>query len=92
MEKLITSIDQHGRMLIPSEIRERFNIHPGDKVTLEIYENDIKIISANQIIDEMHIIFTKNQDDRKDSAVDDFINRKREEYKIEEVRNTKNGQ
>jgi bifunctional DNA-binding transcriptional regulator/antitoxin component of YhaV-PrlF toxin-antitoxin module len=27
-EKIITSLDQHGRMLIPSNIRERFNISP----------------------------------------------------------------
>ena len=91
MKKLVTNMDQHGRVLIPSEIRERLNIQPGDKVNLEVYENELKIISANQIIDEMHAIFTKNQSDRKDSVVDDFINRKHEEYQIEEERNIKNG-
>ena len=39
----------------------------------------------------MHAIFTKNQSDRKNSAVDDFINRKHEEYQIEEERSIKNG-
>jgi hypothetical protein len=39
----------------------------------------------------MYAIFTKNQSERKDSVVDDFINRKHEEYKIEEIRNSKNG-
>ena len=58
-------MDQHGRVLIPSEIRERLNIQPGDKVNLEVYENELKIISANRIIDEMHAIFTKNQNSRK---------------------------
>ncbi|WP_417905525.1 AbrB/MazE/SpoVT family DNA-binding domain-containing protein [Candidatus Tisiphia endosymbiont of Micropterix aruncella] len=91
MEKLITNMDQHGRVLIPSEIRERLNIQPGDKVNLEVYENEVKIINANQIIDEMHAIFTKNQNNRKDSVVDDFINRKYEEYQIEENRSIKNG-
>jgi AbrB family looped-hinge helix DNA binding protein len=91
MEKLVTNMDQHGRVLIPSEVRERLNIQPGDKVNLEVYETELKIISANQIIDEMHAIFTKNQNDRKDSVVDDFINRKHEEYQIEEERNIKNG-
>ena len=61
MEKLVTSMDQHGRVLIPSTIREMLNLQPGDKVNLEIYKNEVKIISANQIIDEMHAIFTKNQ-------------------------------
>ncbi len=71
MEKLVTSMDQHGRVLIPSVIREKLNIQPGDKVNLEVYENEVKIISANQIIDEMYAIFTKNQNNRKDSVVDD---------------------
>jgi AbrB family looped-hinge helix DNA binding protein len=91
MKKLVTNMDQHGRVLIPSEIRERLNIQPGDKVNLEVYENELKIISANQIIDEMHAIFTKNQNSRKDLVVDDFINRKYEEYQIEEERSIKNG-
>jgi AbrB family looped-hinge helix DNA binding protein len=90
MEKLITNMDQHGRVLIPSEIRNILNIQPGDKVNLEVYENEVKIISANRVIDEMHTIFTKNQNNKKDSIVDDFINRKREEYKIEEKRKIKN--
>jgi AbrB family looped-hinge helix DNA binding protein len=91
MAKLITNMDQHGRVLIPSEIREMLSLQPGDKVNLEVYENELKIISANQIIDEMHAIFTKNQNSGKDSVVDDFINRKHEEYQIEEERNIKNG-
>jgi AbrB family looped-hinge helix DNA binding protein len=91
MKKLVTNMDQHGRVLIPSEIRERLNIHPGDKVNIEVYENEVKIINATKIIDEMHAIFTKNQNDRKDSVVDDFINRKHDEYKIEETRSIKNG-
>ena len=91
MEKLVTSMDQHGRMLIPSEIRIMLNIHPGDKVNLEVYDNEVKIINANKIIDEMYAIFTKNQSERKDSVVDDFINRKRKEYQIEETRSIKNG-
>jgi AbrB family looped-hinge helix DNA binding protein len=52
MERLTTSMDMHGRMLIPSHIRERPNIHPGEKVTLEIENNQIKIINANHVIDE----------------------------------------
>jgi len=91
MKKLVTNMDQHGRVLIPSEIREKLNIQPGDKVNIEVYENEVKIISSNQIMDEMYSIFTKNQSDRKYSVVDDFINRKQEEYKIEEERSIQNG-
>lgn len=90
MERVITSMDGHGRMLIPSSVRERFNMHPGEKITIEIDNKEIKIINADYIIDEMHKIFTKNQTDKKKSAVDDFIARKRQEYLIEESRSKKN--
>ena len=42
-------MDQHGRVLIPSGVRERLNIQPGDKVNLEVYENEVKIINSNKI-------------------------------------------
>ena len=92
MEKLITSMDQHGRMLIPAEIRERLNIKPGDKVNLEIYDDEVKIINANKIIDQMYEIFTKNQTDKIGGAVDDFISEKHKEYEIEETRSKRNGE
>lgn len=90
MQRLVTSLDQHGRMLIPAHIRDKLNIHPGEKVTLEVYENEIKIINTDQVIDEMHSIFTKNQAGRNYSVTDDFIDRKRQEYSIEESRGNKN--
>ncbi|ABV79744.1 Transcriptional regulator [Rickettsia bellii OSU 85-389] len=31
VERVLTSMDQHGRVLIPVSIRERFNMHPGEK-------------------------------------------------------------
>ena len=60
-EKIITSLDQHGRMLIPSNIRERFNISPNDKVTIELTEDALVIRNVDYIINEMNAIFTKNQ-------------------------------
>ena len=83
MEKITTSMDQHGRMLIPSKIRHILNIKPGDKVNLAISDNEVKIIGADQVIDEIYSIFTKNKN-IDHSAVDDFINQKREEYNLEE--------
>lgn len=90
MERIITSMDQHGRMLIPSSVREKFNIQPGEKVAMEIDENEIRIISADYVIDEMYKIFTKNQTGEKISIVDDFNDKKHQEYLIEESRSKKN--
>ncbi|WP_341793958.1 MULTISPECIES: AbrB/MazE/SpoVT family DNA-binding domain-containing protein [unclassified Rickettsia] len=77
-------------MLIPSSIREKFNMHPGEKITIEIDNKEIKIINADHIIEEIHELFMKNQSNRKISVVDDFIARKRQEYLIEEARSSKN--
>lgn len=90
MERIITSMDQHGRMLIPSSVRERFNMHPGEKITIEIVDDEIKIINADHVIDEMHDLFMKNQTGKKISVVDDFIDKKHQEYLIEEARSNKN--
>ena len=87
MERLTTSIDQHGRMLIPSHIRERLNINPGEKVILEIDGNQIKVVNIDLVIDEMHNIFTQNNN----GSVEDFINHKRSEHILEEARASKDG-
>ena len=60
-EKIITSLDQHGRMLIPSYIRERFNISPNDKVTIELTEDALVIRNVDYIINEMNAIPIGNE-------------------------------
>lgn len=90
MERIITSIDQHGRMLVPLSVRTRYNMHPGEKITIEINDDEIKIINADQVIDEMHELFIKKQTNKKNSIVDDFIAKKCQEYLVEEERSNKN--
>ncbi len=89
-EKIITSLDQHGRMLIPSNIRERFNISPNDKVTIELTEDALIIRNVDYIINEMNAIFTKNQTVKKENIVEDFIEDKRKDFKTEQARENAN--
>jgi len=89
-EKIITSLDQHGRMLIPSNIRERFNISPNDKVTIELTEDALVIRNVDYIINEMNAIFTKNQTVKKENIVEDFIKDKRKDFEIEQARENAN--
>jgi AbrB family looped-hinge helix DNA binding protein len=89
-EKIITSLDQHGRMLIPSNIRERFNISPNDKVTIELTEDALVIRNIDYIINEMNAIFTKNQTVKKENIVEDFIKDKRKDFEIEQARENAN--
>lgn len=90
MERLTTSIDQHGRMLIPARIREKLKIALNDKITIEVEQNSIKIINTDSIIDEVHNLFTKNKITAENSIVEDFINQKRQDFLIEENREVKN--
>ena len=92
MKKIITNMDRHGRIMIPSEVRKLLNIKPGDKVNLEICENEVKIIDANKVISQMYSIFTKNRNDRQDFVIDDSIAGEKEECQIEEIREVKNEQ
>ena len=89
-EKIITSLDQHGRMIIPSNIRERFNISPNDKVTIELTEDALVIRNVDYIINEMNAIFTKNQTVKKENIVEDFIKDKRKDFEIEQARENAN--
>ena len=89
-DKIITSLDQHGRMLIPSNIRERFNISPNDKVTIELTEDALVIRNVDYIINEMNAIFTKNQTVKKENIVEDFIKDKRKDFEIEQARENAN--
>jgi len=89
-EKIITSLDQHGRMLIPSNIRERFNISPNDKVTIELTKDALVIRNVDYIINEMNAIFTKNQTVKKENIVEDFIEDKRKDFKTEQARENAN--
>lgn len=89
-EKIITNLDQHGRMLIPSNVRERFNISPNDKVTIELTEDALVIRNVDYIINEMNAIFTKNQTVKKENIVEDFIEDKHKDLEIEQARENAN--
>lgn len=36
----IVSVDDRGQMVLPKEVRDRANIHPGDKLALVSWEKD----------------------------------------------------
>jgi len=92
MEKLVSHMDQHGRLLIPASIRKMLHIHPGDKVNLEVFDHQVTIMSADKAIDEMHALFTKNKDHTKTSILQDFIDCKREEDALEDSRSLHYGE
>ena len=52
----VVGVDERGQMVLPKEVRERANIHAGDKLALVSWENDGKIcclalIKAEELAD-----------------------------------------
>jgi AbrB family looped-hinge helix DNA binding protein len=39
----LTSVDERGQMVLPKDIREKANIHPGDKLAIVSWEKDGQI-------------------------------------------------
>jgi antitoxin PrlF len=39
----LVSIDERGQMVLPKELREKANIHPGDKLAVTTWEKDGKV-------------------------------------------------
>jgi AbrB family looped-hinge helix DNA binding protein len=48
VESLI-SVDERGQMVLPKEIRDKANIHPGDKLALVSWEKDGRICCISLI-------------------------------------------
>ncbi len=83
-----TYMDRNGRILIPIEIRKQYNMHPGDNFLLQTDDEEIKILNIDTSIDEMHALFFKHKSSTGKSVVEDFLSKKREEFKIEQIRET----
>ena len=45
----MVSIDERGQMILPKEIRDRANIHAGDKLAITSWEKDGKICCISLI-------------------------------------------
>ena len=39
----LVSVDERGQMVLPKELREKANIHPGDKLAVTTWEKDGKV-------------------------------------------------
>jgi AbrB family looped-hinge helix DNA binding protein len=45
MDELTTTIDKHGRIVIPAAIRRRIGVKPGDHVVLIAQADQVRIVS-----------------------------------------------
>lgn len=47
-----THIDGNGRLLLPVEIRRKYNLNNGSPVVIRIINDEIKLVNVSQIIAE----------------------------------------
>lgn len=86
MQKIRTQIDMHGRVLIPATIRKKLNLKPGDTLTLRATEDEIKMVSMKSVIREARELLKKYKNPDS-SMVDEFIEMRRQESRLENIRN-----
>ncbi len=54
-----THIDDNGRLLIPSEIRKKFDLKNGSAVVIRVIDNEVKLINISQMLNEAQNIMRK---------------------------------
>jgi AbrB family looped-hinge helix DNA binding protein len=54
-----THIDNNGRLLIPVELRKKYNLNNGSAVVIRIIDNEIKIVNISQMITEAQDLIRK---------------------------------
>lgn len=75
MRELSTQMDKHGRLLIPSQIRNSLNYNAGDKFIIRSNNDELHIMSLNKAIKNAQNLF-KKYNKSSDSAVEEFLKQK----------------
>lgn len=78
-----THIDHNGRLLIPSQVRKRFNMKAGDAFVLRVIDNEIKVVSLNQVLSEVQDLVSKYIP-QGTSLIEELRELRSEEAQIEE--------
>lgn len=88
MKHLRTHIDDNGRILIPSTIRKKYNIKPGDVYVLRMIDDEMHFINLEKVIKEAQSLFRKYvpENTSQINVVDNFLADKRKEAEIEATR------
>ena len=75
-------VDNRGRIPLPSAVKKNFNISNGDTIIFRVINDELKLFPMSHVIHELQSTFLKYKKDNA-NMVDDFINMKRDEAKLE---------
>jgi AbrB family looped-hinge helix DNA binding protein len=77
-------VSANGRVCIPADVRARLGLKDGDTVMLSETENGLMLQTPDQLLKEARARFKAIRGSREGSAVDEFLEWKREETRREE--------
>lgn len=83
MEGVRTSIDLHGKVLIPAKLRKELKFQQGDTLVIRKVGNELRLISLNSVLEKIQEDF-KSRSKTKKSAVAEFLADKKAEHAAEE--------
>ncbi len=83
MEEIRTSIDNHGKVLIPAKLRKELQFKRGDILVVRKVNNELRLMSLNSVLSKIQHDF-KLRSTSKKSAVSEFLELKKNENQLEE--------
>jgi AbrB family looped-hinge helix DNA binding protein len=81
---LRTTIDSHGRMLIPSSIRKLLDYRTGDTIIIRAINKELHALKLEQVVAEAQAIISQYVEADK-SMLEEFLQMRREEFAKEEA-------
>ncbi len=85
MLEIKTNLDVHGKMLIPVQIRKALNLKDGDSLLIRVVDNELRVSSLKTVMKQIQENFKKCSKSEK-PALDEFLEMKYEEQKLEECK------
>ncbi len=78
-------MDKHGRLLIPSVIRNALNYKYGDSFVVRVVGDELRVVGMQKEIEAARALF-KKYDRASGSAVDEFLESRRQEARKESLK------
>lgn len=75
-----------GRITIPIHVREHFGLNEGDKLVMHIDDEDIRLQTQQQALDEARALIHQHTNGKGLGSVEDFLRERREEAKREDAK------
>jgi len=84
-------LDKGGRFVVPARFRKEMGWESGDKLTLEVVENELRVVSVKQAIRDAQSFVAKHIPPGV-SLVDELLKERQDEVRADEADLTQRGE